>query len=118
MGEGLAAGTLIARGFMTFRSAFVTLICFGLLGYFAYHLFVGDNGLEARARQQTKINSLEGELSGLQAVRARLERDVALMRADKLDPDMLDERARKILNFSHPKDIVILDKPGTTPAKP
>lgn len=103
---------------MTFRSAFVTLICFGLLSYFAYHLFVGDHGLEARARLQTRIRSLQGELNGLRAVRERLDRDVELMRADKLDPDMLDERARKILNFSHPRDIVILDKPGAAPAKP
>ncbi|MFQ5625964.1 MAG: septum formation initiator family protein [Methyloligellaceae bacterium] len=103
---------------MTYRSAFVTLTCLGLLSYFAYHLFVGEHGLEARVRLQTRIKSLQGELNGLQAVRARLDRDVGLMRADKLDPDMLDERARMILNFSHPKDIVILDKPATTPPKP
>ena len=103
---------------MTYRSAFVTLICLGLLSYFAYHLFVGDHGLGGGARLQTQIKSLQGELNGLQAVRERLDRDVGLMRADKLDPDMLDERARMILNFSHPKDIVILDKPATTPPKP
>jgi len=103
---------------MSIRSACVALTCFGFLGYFAYNLFVGDHGLEARARLQTQIRSLEGELSGLQAVRGRLDRDVALMRADKLDPDMLDERARMILNFSHPRDIVIMDKSSTGAPRP
>lgn len=95
---------------MTYRSACVTLICFGFLGYFAYHLFVGDHGLEARARLENEVKILDGELRGLEAVRGRLDRDVALMRADKLDPDMLDERARAVLNFSHPNDIVIMNK--------
>ena len=95
---------------MTYRSACITLTCFGFLAYFAYHLFVGDHGLEARARLQTEVKLLDSELKGLEAVRERLDRDVALMRADKLDPDMLDERARAILNFSHPNDIVIMNK--------
>jgi cell division protein FtsB len=86
-----------------------------LLGYFGYHLFAGDRGIESRARLKSRVSALEGELKGLQAVRARLDRDVALMRADKLDPDMLDERARGILNFSHPNDIVIMDKRPATP---
>ena len=103
---------------MSLRRALFPLICLGLLGYFSYHLFVGDHGLESRARLQTQVKTAEGELKGLQAVRERLDRDVALMRSDKLDPDMLDERARTILNFSHPDDIVIMDKPSATAPKP
>ncbi len=95
---------------MTIRNACITLTCFGFLGYFAYHLFVGNHGLEARARLESQVTVLNAELNGLEAVRGRLDRDVALMRADELDPDMLDERARAILNFSHPNDIVIMNK--------
>lgn len=103
---------------MTVRKALFPLICLGLMGYFSYHLIVGDHGLESRARLQAQIKSVEGELKGLQAVRERLDRDVALMRADKLDPDMLDERARTILNFSHPDEIVIMNKPSVAAPKP
>jgi cell division protein FtsB len=99
---------------MTYRSAGITLICFGFLGYFAYHLFVGNLGLEARARLENEVKLLNAELKGLEAVRGRLDRDVALMRADNLDPDMLDERARAVLNFSHPNDIVIMNKRPAT----
>ena len=103
---------------MSVRQACVSLICLGLLGYFGYHMFVGEFGLESRARLQTEIKTLEGERRGLQALRERIERDVSLMRADKLDPDMLDERARAVLNFSHPDEIVIMTNPGADLAKP
>jgi cell division protein FtsB len=103
---------------MTLRKTYMPLLCFALLGYFAYHLFVSEHGLDERARQQARVSALEGELRGLQAVRERLDRDVALMRADKLDPDMLDERARIILDFSHPNDIVIMNKSSTAMPKP
>ena len=101
---------------MGLRKATIPLVCFSLIGYFAYHLFVGDHGLGARARLELRISTLEGELKGLQAVRAKLDRDVALLRAERLDPDMLDERARAILNFAHPHDIIIVE-PKRKPAQ-
>ena len=101
---------------MTIRSACITLTCFGFLGYFAYHLFVGNHGLDARARLESDVKLLNTELKSLEVVRGRLDRDVALMRSGELDPDMLDERARAILNFSHPNDIVIMNKSAATGA--
>ncbi len=74
---------------MTYRNACITLSCFGFLGYFAYHLFVGNHGLEAHTRLLNEAKLLDAELKSLEAVRGRLDRDVALMRADNLDPDML-----------------------------
>jgi len=89
------------------RHLAIPLVCLGLVGYFAYHLVEGNRGIEARDRLEGRIEALEGQLDGLRAVRKRIERDVALMRAERLDPDMLDERARAILNLAHPNDIVI-----------
>jgi len=98
---------------MWFRSFIFFLGCAGLIGYFSYHLVVGDHGLKSRAELQKQVAALQGELDGLKEVRKRIERDVDLMRADRLDPDMLDERARAILNFAHPNDIVIPDAKGS-----
>ena len=86
----------------------IPLICLGLISYFGYHLVVGGHGLKARVRMEQQIRVLEGELAGLETVRKRMERDVSLLRAEHLDPDMLDERARAVLNFAHPNDVVIL----------
>ena len=97
------------------------LLACGAAGYFAYHLQTGDHGLEARADLDRRKQVLDGELAGLEAVRLRLERDVSLLRSDSLDPDMLDERARAILNLAHDDDLVMMKRrqpvPGETSAK-
>ena len=47
----------------------------------------------------------------LRAVRAEqeaLERNVELMRPTSLDRDMLEERARVVLNYTRPDEVVIM----------
>ncbi|QKP78791.1 septum formation initiator family protein [Methyloligella sp. GL2] len=95
------------------------LIACGIGAYFGYSLQSGDHGLKARAELQSRKDVLDGELAGLQEVRKRLERDVALLRPESLDPDMLDERARAILNLAHKDEIVMLKrKPPTAELMP
>jgi cell division protein FtsB len=86
------------------------LLACGLGGYFVYNLQTGDHGLTARTDLERRKQVLQGELEGLQEVKKRLERDVALLRPESLDPDMLDERARAILNLAHPGDLVMLKR--------
>ena len=54
---------------------------------------------------------MQGELTHLKAERALWERRVALLRSDKIDPDMLDERARTLLGLADPRDLVMLTHP-------
>ena len=91
------------------------LLACGAAGYFGYHLQTGDHGLEARAALEGRKAVLEGELAGLKEVRMRLERDVALLRPESLDPDMLDERARAILDLAHPDDLIMLKRRQPAP---
>ena len=95
---------------MRLRSFLFPLLAIGVGGYFVYHLQTGDHGLEARAVLEKRKAVLAGELAGLKEVKARLERDVALLRPESLDPDMLDERARAILNLAHPDDLIMLKR--------
>ncbi len=95
---------------MRLQSLLFPLLALGVGGYFVYSLQSGDHGLEARATLEKRKAVLAGELAGLQDVRKRLERDVALLRPESLDPDMLDERARAILNLAHPDDLVMLKR--------
>ncbi len=48
-------------------------------------------------------------------MKGRLERDVALLRPESLDPDMLDERARAILNLAHQDDLIMLKRRQPVP---
>ena len=85
---------------------------FCIVGYFVYHSIEGDRGLLAYARLTEQLRDAKAQLEEVQAERQAIERRVSLLRTDYLDPDMLDERARAILNYSRPDEIVIRDAPG------
>ncbi|MBI1778847.1 MAG: septum formation initiator family protein [Proteobacteria bacterium] len=76
--------------------------------YFAYHAVEGDRGLLAWRRMGVEIAEAEARLGVVAKERQTLEHRVSLLRPDNLDPDMLEERARAILNFSRPDEVVIL----------
>ena len=85
----------------------VTVVCFCLLGFFAWH---GLNGKRSFANQKTvlvKVSMLEEQRDAVRARREALETRVALLRPESIDPDMLEEMARKMLGFTRPDEIVM-----------
>ena len=70
----------------------------------------GNYGLKARVNLEQQVAALTAELGDAKAERERWERRVALLKSDRLDPDMLDERARALLGFTDPRDVVMLRK--------
>ncbi len=94
---------LTALGLYTFAALYI--------GYFGVNAFTGAHGLRAQADLDKQLGSMEAELSRLKAERAAWERRVALLRSDKIDPDMLDERARALLRYVDPRDVVQLTHP-------
>ena len=54
---------------------------------------------------------MQGELARLKAERALLGAPGALLRSDRIDPDMLDERARALSGYADPRDITLLLHP-------
>jgi len=54
-----------------------------------------------------QVTRLADELAALKAERAVLERRVSLLRAESIDADMLDERARALLNYSDPRELTL-----------
>jgi cell division protein FtsB len=100
---------------MRFTAFIFPLLACGAAGYFGYNLQIGDHGLKARVELERRKEVLEGELAGLREVKGRLERDAALLRPESLDPDMLDERARAILNLAHPDDLIMMKRRQPVP---
>jgi cell division protein FtsB len=82
-----------------------------IVGYFLYHTIEGDRGWLAMLRLQQQVNVAQDNLSQLQKQRQQLEHRVQLMRPNSLDPDLLDEKSRELLDYSKPGDIVILTPP-------
>lgn len=87
------------------------VIGFCVAGYFVYHSIEGERGLVAYARLTQDVAQAKAQLEEVSAERKAVERRVSLLRADHLDPDMLDEQARLMLNLVRPDEIVIID-PG------
>jgi cell division protein FtsB len=85
----------------------VLLCCAWTTGYFAYHGRHGQHGFEARARLIERSNVLEFEIKSLEAVRAHLERDVALLSPEQPASDLVEEIARDMLGYSRPADRIL-----------
>jgi cell division protein FtsB len=77
------------------------------IAYFGINAYTGDRGIKARQDLDQQIAQLSGELAALKSERADWERRVALLRSGSLDPDMLDERARALLDYADPRDLVL-----------
>lgn len=94
---------LTALGLYLFAAAFI--------GYFGVNAYSGNHGLRAQKDLEQQLGAMQHELDGLKAERSEWERRVALLRPDRIDPDMLDERARALLGFVDPRDLTLLLPP-------
>jgi cell division protein FtsB len=85
-----------------------------ILAYFGFHAIQGERGILTWLQLSNQIERTAWALDASRAEERRLEHRVGLLRADNLDPDMLDERARAVLNLAAPGEIVIFIDPLAT----
>jgi cell division protein FtsB len=78
-----------------------------LTGYFGWNATRGDHGLTAYGLGQKQLVTAQASLAAAEAERDAWEKRVAGLRANHIDPDTLDERARAMLNLADPNDIVV-----------
>lgn len=90
------------------RRALPSAVFIGVMAYFLYHAVQGEHGLLALREIDARAMELQPEAAAVAAQREALEARVALLQPDSLDPDMLDEQARRRLGFVHPDEIVLL----------
>jgi cell division protein FtsB len=79
-----------------------------LIGYFGVNAYTGNRGLRAQQDLDYAHAELSRELKQLQAERAYWQRRVALLQSESIDPDMLDERTRAILNYLDPRELTLI----------
>jgi cell division protein FtsB len=82
-----------------------------LVGYFGVNAFSGNHGLKAKQDIDQQTAAMSAELEKVRLERTQLERRIALLKARRLDPDMLDERARALLDYTHPHDLTLMFEP-------
>ena len=82
-------------------------IAAAVIGYFGVNAYSGNRGLRAKQDLDQQIAQLTEELTALKAERGNWERRVALLKPESIDPDMLDERARTLLNYADPRELTL-----------
>jgi cell division protein FtsB len=78
-----------------------------VVGYFLFHAQNGTRGLEAKREYKRQIYDKTLELDALKAEHAEWDRRTALVRAGKIDADILEEEARKTLGLVHENDVIV-----------
>jgi cell division protein FtsB len=96
------------RSFLAALSLYVLAAAF--IGYFGVNAYTGNHGIRAKQTLDQRIGDLTRELDATRAERERWEHRVSLLRPDRIDPDVLDERARQLLDFADPRDVTTLVK--------
>jgi cell division protein FtsB len=79
-----------------------------LIGYFGVNAYTGNHGLVARQRLDVQIAQLEAERNAAGSERLLWEQRVALLKPESLDPDLLEERARLLLDDADERDLILL----------
>jgi cell division protein FtsB len=84
-----------------------------LIGYFGVNAYSGDRGLKAKEDIDRQTTTLSADLDRLQHEHALWQRRIALLKSQDIDPDMLDEQARILLDYADPHDLTMMfgDKP-------
>lgn len=78
--------------------------------YFIAHSVFGTHGLLAKSRLIERSTTIEREIAVLEAVRARLQKDLAALASEPIHPDMVETIARSTLGLVKPGDIVVLSR--------
>lgn len=83
----------------------------GVVGYFVHHAHSGNRGIEAKRRLKIQAFELTQELEAAKTEHMEWDRRIALLRSDQIDRDLLEERARIVLDRVHRNDLVIMTGP-------
>ncbi len=97
------------RSFFTALGLYAAAALF--IGYFAVNAYSGNHGLRAQQALEQQIVTLSAEFERAKLERGHWERRVSLLRSDRIDPDLLDERARAELQYIDPHEVTLLLKP-------
>lgn len=89
----------------------VTLLAFQ--GYLGYSAISGQFGITSREAILSDIQVLADRSSALQAEIDSFSHRLSLLSPRHLDPDMVTERARALLNMAHADDVLVMVDPAS-----
>ena len=91
------------------KNSGLLIFCALLSIYFIFHGISGERGLLQFLYLRSEIAEAQKIADMYHKEKSKLEEKVKLLSASSLDLDLLDERARVVLNFVGKDEFVILD---------
>ena len=89
------------------RAALAPALFLSVAAYFGWNVTQGNHGLRANAERQDMLRQVRQDNLSARTERDGWARRVAGLRANHLDPDTLDERARAMIGLADPADVVV-----------
>ena len=89
---------------LRFKSSFFLAFVFF---YFAFHLVTGERGLLAYVRLKNEMETARKKATIVETKKQELSKNVAGLRDDSLNLDLLEELARKDLGYSKKDEVVL-----------
>ena len=88
---------------MTGRLSRSISLAAAVIGYFGVNAFTGNRGLRrASSDLEQQMRRIRTNSTGSRPSGPNGSSACPLLRSDRIDPDMLDERARALLDYAHP----------------
>lgn len=82
-----------------------------VIGYLGYHAWTGEQGVRNHMAIKSEIAETRAQLAAARAERVEMEDRVARLSVEgadaEIDVDYLEERARAVLRFAHPDEVVV-----------
>ncbi|MET3925386.1 septum formation initiator family protein [Devosia sp. 2618] len=95
------------------RPLALTVALLGFQGYLGFSAIGGQFGIESRTQILIDIDQLKAKSAALQAEIDAYAHRVTLMDTRRLDPDIVTERARRLLNMANADDMLVMVDPHT-----
>jgi cell division protein FtsB len=95
------------------RSLLITVLLLAFQGYLGFNVIGGQFGITSQKQMRVDIESLKAQAATLQAEIDSYQHKASLFASSNLDPDILTERARALLQMAQPDDLIIMTDPKT-----
>ncbi|MDR1390882.1 MAG: septum formation initiator family protein [Holosporales bacterium] len=92
------------------KIAFVASLVAVVFVYFLFHAVSGENGLLSYIKVRKEFERQNEQLRTLEANLESVKRNVKLLKSEAIDVDILEERCRRMLNYSDKSDVIIKEQ--------
>ena len=89
------------------RTSVLNSIFLGIFFYFIFHGIYGDRGAIAYFTLSKNLEDAIVKLESLRVERLSVEHKMNLLKSSSLDPDFLDEEARRMLGYANPREEIL-----------